>query len=213
MKDNLEWNLYKELIVKKPHLFRQDKHLEIVFDEAIVKQFEKKNNVIVGVVYKSNYHYLIVDLIKTDEQYFIFERMIPVNEGAIITVPKWKDKFVLLEQFRHAHREVQYSFPRGFGEKGIHPDDNVKKELSEEIGAIVQKIVLLGKTTSDSGVIRNIINVYFCELAEINPCLNQEGINNIILLSEKEMESWIKVGKIIDCFTISAFHLYQNNLK
>ncbi len=210
MKKNIEWVKYKELWINKPELFIEYCELEIIFEEKVIEKFELENQVKIGVVYESKFHMLIVDLIRTNEQLYTYERIIPINKGAIITVPMIDNKFLVLKQFRHAHREIQYSFPRGFGENGITSFENVKKELMEEVCGVTKNIEYLGKLTSDSGVIANIADVYFCELDSFGNNGQHEGIKEVILLDEVELNTWIREGRIIDNFTIAAFCLYMN---
>lgn len=211
MKNNIEWTRYKELINKKPDLFKHNSGIEIIFDEDIVNDFELKNSVKIGVVYSSDYNYLIVDLVKSDNKLYTFERLIPLNSGSVVMVPKLENKFILLKQFRHSLRDMQYSFPRGFGEDGISSFENVKKELYEEIGAIPKIVNKIGEISPDSGILSNIVDVYYCEIEKYKKNNNHEGIVDIILLTEDELKFWIKEGKIIDNFTVSAYYLYLNN--
>ncbi len=210
MKNNREWLDYKDLIADNSKLFIQSETHEIIFDEDIVENFEKEHGVKIGVVYKSNFNMLIVDLVKSSDILFAYERIIPRNTGAVVTVPIFEDKFVVLKQYRHTYRNVEYSFPRGFGEPNITAFDNVKKELKEEIGGTVKAVSFLGKLAPDSGLTSNVVDVYSCNLESYEMQDKHEGILDIILLTEDELKSWIKDNKIIDGFTISAFFLYLN---
>ena len=49
-----------------------------------------------------------------------------------VCVPVFEGRFVLLRQYRHAIREFQYGFPRGFGEAGVSVEENVREEIQEE---------------------------------------------------------------------------------
>lgn len=67
----------------------------------------------------------------------------------------------MLKQYRHAIRDYQICFLRGFGEKDVTASENVVKELSEEIGATgVSHIRKLGELIPDSGISSNIVSVF-----------------------------------------------------
>ncbi len=211
MKNNIEWLDYNALMLSQPNLFSQNDTLEIIFDETIIENFERDNNVTIGVVYKSNYNLLVVDLIQSNHVLFTYERVIPRNKGAVVTVPIFENKLVLLKQYRHTNRSIEYSFPRGFGEPNISAWENVKKEIKEEIGGLTKEVSYLGKLSPDSGLTSNTVEVYSCKLESYEKQNNHEGILDILLFTVEELKSFIKEGKIIDNFTISAFYMYLNN--
>lgn len=104
-------------------------------------------------MYSSEYHYLLVDLIRNpDGKLYTYERILPVvPSGAAMAVTIQNGLFVLLRQYRHAIRTSQYSFPRGFG-KGTLTVRKCQKEVHEEIGATVIKCEYLGEVVADSGL-------------------------------------------------------------
>ena len=118
VKFNEEWINYLRLMRERPELFQDDNRLKIVTNLEVVDDFEKKTGKKIGVVYQSEYHLFVVDLVEDTEGYrFAYERLVPaVRKGAVVSIPIYKGKMVLLRQFRHALRSVQYAFPRGFGE-------------------------------------------------------------------------------------------------
>lgn len=115
---------------------------------------------------------MLVDLVKDSKgDVFAYERIVHTATGnAIVVIPKYHNKYLLLKQFRHAIRTEQYAFPRGFGEDGLTGEENAKKELSEEINAIIKEnsLTYLGKTVSDSGLCGDNVLVYQCEVEAYN---------------------------------------------
>lgn len=144
---------------------------------------------------------------------FAYERLIPaVKKGAIVSIPVYDDKFVLLKQYRHAMRAFQYAFPRGFGEEGLSAEENLQKEIKEETGADVKKISHVGTVIADSGIGSNEVDVFACEITEPQLKLHYEGIEEIELLTEKELVKWIAEGRITDGFTLSGYAMYKSRL-
>ena len=209
------WQEYVALMTERPELFREEGWLPIETDPEIIQRYEQVSGKKIGVVYKSEYHMMVVDLIKGENgTHFCYERLLPmVKKGAIVSVPVFEGKFVLLRQYRHAIREFQYGFTRGFGETGVSVENNVKKEIQEELNAKVIDMQHLGKLVADSGVGSNKIDVYFCSVTEPELKQGYEGIERIQLLTEEQLEKWIAEEKITDGFTLAGYSMYQAKKK
>lgn len=98
-------------------------------------------------------------------------------------------------------------------EPGVSALENVKKEISEELGTQredVHNIIHLGQVVADSGVCGGCVDVFVCDVEEWDVPVNYEGILSALLLSEKEFTEYIEAGKINDGYTLSAFCLYKN---
>lgn len=207
---------YKKLIEKRPELFKEEKdQLIIVKDFNILKEYSKKYNKKIGVIYSSQFHLFVVDLVhKGDKNYFLYERLIP-NDGGIGTVMLtiFNKKIVLLKQFRHALRDFQYAIPRGFGTKGISGEENARKEIFEELGVFPDTISYLGKIIVDSGISNKEVYIYKCVIENIELKKGYEGIDEIQCLSQNELEDWIDTEKITDSFTITAYEFYKRHKK
>lgn len=204
-----EWYDYLELIKERPEEFIQKEEMKIVLDVNKVIEYEQKTGKTIGVIYKSDYRILVVDLIQDETgEYYTYERLLSrVKDGAVVAIPIYNGKFVILKQFRHALRDFQYEFPRGFAEAGIPSEENVKKELNEELGAKVIESEFIGTIIADSGLSGNKVSVYKCIVENIELKYHYEGIEEVILLSEQELKQWVKEEKITDGFTLAAISL------
>ena len=205
-KDDKAWKRYKELVLERPELFVNSGNIHIVFDEEIVEAYQRETGKQIGVCYESNYNILVVDLVYEEEgMYFSYERLLPaVKKGAVVCVPKYEDRYILLKQYRHALRDYQYAFPRGYGEIDLSAEENAQKELLEEINADVESVSLLGDVVADSGLLGNRVSVYLCKVKSYSQSKRCEGIEDIIELSENELKQMIRENKISDGFTLSA---------
>lgn len=208
---NKEWIEYKKIAEERPELFKNSEDLSIVFDEILVKEFENISGRKIGCIYKSEYNIFLVDLvIDKSGNKFAYERLVPnAKSGAVVAIVNYKNKFVLLNQFRHALRGNQLSFPRGFGEEGLSELENLKKELYEELGSDIKSYKYLGNVVSDSGIGNNRVSIFYCEISEFSIKTNYEGINDVVLLDENEFIDYIKDNKIDDGYTLSAYTLYK----
>ena len=202
---------YYDLMKARPHLFSESKLISIEKDEKEILDYEKKTGLKIGVVYQSPYSMLVVDLIREKKGgHYTYERILPtVEQGAVVALAKYQNKFVLLHQYRHSLRDYQYACPRGFGEKGISAEDNLKKEIREELGGTVLSQKHIGCIVADSGLCGNMVDVFLCDVDVVTDKQGHEGIESIILLNEHELEQWIQDSKITDGFTLSAYGLYK----
>ncbi len=204
------WNEYFKLMDLRPELFSESSLINIETDINAIKKFEQETSKHIGVLYHSSYNMLIVDLIKDlNGRYYAYERIIPSSSGkAVVVLTKYMDKFVLLKQYRHAIRDYQMCFVRGFGENEFSAEENAVNEIKSEIKGDIRKIEYLGELSTDSGLTSNKVSYFMCEINSFECSEAHEGIDNIILIGQNEMEESIKNGGITDSFTVSAYCLY-----
>ena len=163
-----------------------------------------------GVTYRDNYHYMVVDpIVNMDGTSYEYSRLISVNSNAgVVIVPKYKDKYILLRQARHAIRREQYAFPRGFSE-GNNLSNDVRREIREEIGGEISEFRELGKVSGDSGILASMPTIVIAKLNSYDDSLKSEGIVNIICVSKYELKQMIKNKQISDGYTLAALQLLE----
>lgn len=229
---------YLKLRKASPHLFQQPNALPYQLAEipsetnkaerkSLIRcllRLEEMYGYDFGVTYRSKYNTMIVDPIKTtsinseeikNKPFFPYERVVPSSgKDGVVMIPKCKGKFILIKQFRHAIRAEQYSFPRGYAENGGDPEENAIRELQEELNAhSIRTTKLLGRVASDSGLASTQAYIFDVELDDYSPQIGHEGILGLIELTAEELDNWVKVGKITDGFTLSAWIMYKNKYK
>lgn len=205
-----EWREYEKLMAERPRLFSGAGQPRIVKDIAIVSRFVEATGHRIGVIYRSPYNILVVDLVReAGGRLHTYERILAAAEaGAVVTVPIFEGKFVLLDQYRHSVQDNLLAFPRGYGEPGISAEANVAKELSEEIGAEgVSEVRHLGRIVADSGVAGVYADVFSCNVTNVTNT-ETEGITGFLLLTEEQLRHRIREKTIVDGFTIAAFGMY-----
>ena len=201
---------YFKLMQQKPALFADSPILKIVTDRGTIEKFQREHNIKIGVIYRSHFHTLVVDLVESDDGMFAYERIIPTAEGkGVVCIPVIDGKFVILNQFRHSIRSMQLAFPRGFGEDDLTSEENARKELSEEIGAETQACLYLGSLSADSGLIGTECDVFLAHITSYDPNRTVEGITEILLMDPSELEEKIASRQISDGFTLSAYSLLK----
>ena len=209
-----ELKKYFELMKERPEQFRPSDMICIETDLDRIQNYERETGKKIGVIYRSAYNIFVVDLIRTNNgTYYTYERLLPaVKVGAVVALVMCQNRFVLLKQYRHAIRDFQYAFPRGYGEEGVNAEENVRKEIQEEIGATVIGTEYLGTVVADSGLCGNAVSVFICEVENVIEKYGYEGIESMVMLEEEELAAWIQNGDITDGFSLAAYGLYKARL-
>lgn len=185
---------YLCLMEERPKEF-DDGKFKIIDNKQILMEYEKENKCNLGVIYESEYHIIIKELV-CDNGICEYERILNRNTGsAVVIIPIYKDKFVLLNQFRHAIRDYQLCFPRGFGEKNLSSYENSKEEIKEELGCDILSNRMIGTIIADSGICGERVCVHLCEITQPQTMLNYEGIKNIQCVNKEELRLLINSGK------------------
>lgn len=207
-----EWRGYCKLMEERPKSFRGGGYPKIVTDVSVVDRFVRENHVKIGLIYQSPYNTFLVDLVEEKDGFLhTYDRLLgTVGEGAVVTVPIFEHQFVLIRQFRHSVQDFVWAFPRGFGEKDISPEENVAKELSEEIGARqVSKVQKIGTIAPDTGILGVYVDAYVCEVSNVELRKDHEGIEEVMLVSEEQLQMMIQEQKLVDGYTLAGYAMYQ----
>lgn len=206
---------YCQLWRTRPSSFQANAQLPLVDpvkEYSILEQYEHSHHMALGLVHASPYYLHIVDLVRNDqEQFYPYERLLPtVEQGAVVVIALYQGQYVVLKQFRHALRDVQFCFVRGFGETGLSEEENVRKEIMEEIGGVLAHApIYLGKVSGDSGILATKASVYAVELESYGIGEAAEGIEKVMLYAEEELIQMIQRKEIDDGFTLAAYMLYR----
>lgn len=186
-----------------------DGEFKIISDKQTLMKYEKENECHLGVVYESQYHIMVKELVFVNGGLCEYERILKCNTGnAVVVIPVYNDKFVLLNQFRHATRGYQLCFPRGFGERNLSSYENSEKEIKEELKCDVLSNKIIGTVVADSGICGERVFVHLCEITQPRTMCNYEGIKNIHCVDKENLSLLIHSGKITDGYTLSAVCLY-----
>lgn len=214
---NEELKKYFDFMQKRPEEFIKSDLLSIITDEDFIEKYCLENNVRIGVVYESRFHIMVVDLVKDNKgRVFTYERIINTVPGGTVMLTLHNGKYVLLDQFRHALRNKQYAFPRGFRELGISSLENAKKEISEEIHIHDKEsdvsYKFLGKVVADSGLSGNIVDIYCVIINNSEEKLYSKDTEEIIAsieVTDEKFQDMVHEGIITDGFSLSAYSLFK----
>ena len=212
---------YFELISKYPAFFNNmDAPIKIISDREKILDWENSQNKNIkndfmgtnkiGIVYQDSIVLILKDLVefpsgKIGGYIRLFNRGEFEGGKGVVILPIYQGKIVLIHHFRHATRLWHWELPRGFGESGVLPINQARKEVHEEIGGRIEKIEEIGSIYINTGLEGNQTKIFIIWISSIGDLETEEGISDFHMLSIKEFEEKINTGEINDGFTISAF--------
>lgn len=204
---------YLELVQQHPAYFLQSELLQLILEEEKLRKFSEASGLPLGLIYESPYHIFIVDLIKAESgpEYCYARLLNPNPTSGVVLIPFYQQKILLLKQFRHGSRSIEYELPRGFSTPNLSPEKNAEKELMEELGTLVTDICHEGSILSDSGLSGSPVDIFSVSITAPEKFARDEGIEDVLLLSIEELKRMIKTNQIRDSFTISAITKYLIN--
>jgi ADP-ribose pyrophosphatase len=159
-----------------------------------------------GVLSEDPWLYVLRDLVqfpdgrRNGDTRVINRKTLESGSGGICVLPVCYGRIVLLKHYRHAPRQFLWEIPRGFGELGVSPEDNARRELREEVGAEAIRVVPMGW-------------FFVAEIDEPAPNWRIEaavdGIVDQQRVTPAELRRMILEGEVVDVFTIAAYSLAQ----
>ena len=217
---------YFDLVKQHPHLFVNDNGanaLQVILDEAecrvqqaLLWEKARKNNepeywYDIGVLAEDKWVFVLRDLVrfpngKIGGYIRILNRASQVvcDGKDVVILPLYNQKVLLLHHFRHDDRRWHWEAPRGFGEKTISPEDNARKEMSEETGLSISRLVRLNRP---SGSWEEPIVYFFAETHGVIQGDAGEGIEGYRLIPVEDLDNVVTAGDIDDFFTCKAILL------
>ncbi len=193
----------------------------LVLDAPSIQSYVQEQKEPIGVIYEDKFVIILRDLLENRaREKFGYIRILNKSllfghSGVVVlplaTPPGADEGVLLIRTFRHALRGWTLELPRGFGEPDLDGPASARKELLEETGYEANEVDLLGTIQPDSGLLNSRAEVYIARVSEnskAEPHPEQtELIDEVILCSMREMDSFIAAGKIQDGYTLSALTL------
>ena len=158
-----------------------------------------------GVMYADPYFMLVKDAVRfPDRSFGVYSRLLtPIGRpDGIAVLPLLGEDLVLIKHFRHATRQFHWEIPRGYGEPGLSPEDTVRQELREELGAVASEVITFGRLYSDTGLVGGGINTFAARIGHVGVLEAREGIVAHKVLSSSQINKAIANGEINDGITL-----------
>lgn len=121
------------------------------------------------------------------------------TEAGVVVLPILPDGRIALNlNFRHATRSWEWELPRGCSLKGEGSYEAAIREVQEETGLQVKKLVSLGSIAPDTGVLSTVVDVYAGWVGEEREATPEysEAIDGIHLFTLREIDEGLKRGYI-----------------
>lgn len=124
---------------------------------------------------------------------------------SVAILPLYHQQVLLIRHFRHALRTWSLEIPHGFGTKGLSIEQSALKEAGEEIGATISRLVPLGRVHPDSGMLADVVELFYADVASYEGIDELRGIAELVPTPLAQFEKMIGEGAITDSFTIAAY--------
>ncbi|BCJ46848.1 ADP-ribose pyrophosphatase [Actinoplanes ianthinogenes] len=130
-----------------------------------------------------------------------------------LVLPRWRDGFWLVEQFRYPIGRRAWEFPQGSWGSGASGDQLAlaRQELAEETGLRAGTMTHLGHLYEAYGYSTQAFDVYLAtDLAEGEPD-REIGEQDMIhrAVTDAEITEMIRSGQIVDAPSLAALTLYR----
>lgn len=141
-------------------------------------------------------------------------REIVRHGAAVAVVARRRDgQLVFIRQFRKAMERICFEVMAGNVDPGEAMEVAAIRELKEETGYIPDAIRFIGSIYPSVGYCTERIDIFYADVHEpgetdFDPDENIETV----LVTEEEMDSMIRAGKVQDAKTLAAWALYKSCL-
>ncbi len=153
----------------------------------------------------------------SEDYYRIFNHSNPNLEtvGAAVLLEVKNKGFVLGITRRFS---INYQESLEIVRGGLDKDEKLKdcaiREVKEETGITVKKVIELGKVYPDNGLIRTNVSLFYSLITEDdfnNREKDDNELEDIVILSENDLALKILKNEITDSFTLCAYLKYKVN--
>jgi len=162
----------------------------------------------VGIVYRDQYRMVLRDAVRFPNGLLgTYVRIVRDGVPGVIVFPVYQGQILLIRHFRHSTRTWHIEVPRGYGEEGSSGEENARRELKEEIGATISRLVSLGQAYPDTGALSEYNDFFYAEVETYGAIEADEAIVELLPTPIPEFERMIRENEIEDGFTVTSYGL------
>ena len=209
---------YFSLMKERPDLFRNhgNRGIEILTSrdaidttrEAVCNTRQSAGQDVgdlrVGLLARDPYMIILRDAVCfPDGTLGLYNRIVELPCVAVL--PLLDSRPVMIRIFRHGLRNWSLEFPRGGCDPGESPEEAVRRELLEEIGADIVELIPLGDFTPGGASLSIHANLFAARIGGIGAPDRSDGIDEIQVIEVADVERLIGSSQIIDGFTLATF--------
>jgi ADP-ribose pyrophosphatase len=131
--------------------------------------------------------------------------------AAVAVIARRRDgRFVFIRQFRKAMERVCFEVMAGNVDPGEAAEAAAIRELKEETGYTPDLIRFLAPIYPSVGYCTERIDIFYANVHEPGETdFDQDENIETVLVTEKEMDSMIRAGKVDDAKTLATWALYK----
>lgn len=118
------------------------------------------------------------------------QREVVKHPGAVAVIAEYRQRIILLRQYRYPVGEALVELPAGKLEAGEPPEDCARREMLEETGFEAGKLELVNHFYTSPGFCDEVIYLYHGSLLEKTCALTGDGEENLQLLMLTRDETW-----------------------
>ncbi|MEV5546400.1 NUDIX hydrolase [Streptomyces sp. NPDC052309] len=164
-----------------------------------------------GVVSANRYLWYLRDPVRfPDGRLGLYDRLLPPpgSSPGVVVLPLLGPAagVVLIEHYRHATRSRHWEVVRGFGDPGATGEENVARELGEEISASPGEVIPLGELHPDTGLCGHKVELYAARVEAVGAPETGEAIRRTVTVTPAEAEAMVADGRITDGFTVAVLY-------
>jgi ADP-ribose pyrophosphatase len=161
----------------------------------------------VGVYYEDPHIILLRDAVRfSNGRPAIHHRILWKNgpTSGIVVLARLGKKFALVRHYRHPLSAWSWECPRGGSTANQPLEKSVEEELLEEIGAKMLSCRRMGHVIPIGNLLNSGVDTFLADIDRVGQPARSEGIEEIALLSPKEVKQMIAEDLINDAPTICA---------
>lgn len=127
-----------------------------------------------------------------------------------VVLDETEENICLVRQYRPAIRQWIWELPAGKREAGEHPDDTIRREIAEEVGAHCGEWRHLGSVWATPGFCDERIELYSARVDRRFPTAHEAGeVMEVHWLPLDVIDQRLRSGEICDAKTLSALALWR----
>jgi ADP-ribose pyrophosphatase len=133
-----------------------------------------------------------------------------------VVIPIKNNKTFLIKEYERGVEEVGYKFPSGRVDEGEDPETAAARELKEEVGIEAKRLVHLGESHIDPGLMATKADYFLCDDFEERPGEKVDDPKELFegkWVELSEVKRGIATNKIKNAFVIVGFAFVSNFLE
>ncbi len=161
----------------------------------------------VGIAYEDLWGIVLRDAVRfPDGSLGTYYRLVSTNNiPGVVVLPYYQERIILVHRFRYATRAWHLEVPIGSGIGELSGRELAEKELREEIGATVTRMISIGCMEAGPGLASESAEIFYADIEAYKGPNRDAGIDELLFVTLSEFERMIRENEITDLFTVIAY--------